>query len=125
MLTSSKSFERCLTNTESKCSPGPMSEVSRQSLNPPTGHPYASRIQMRRRPVKGDALFFRQTMVMPCVYMNETRLYSRFAEPYTLDGTEVLRYAVEATVYEWTAPGAGDFSAEDIAASFPAGHAGV
>ena len=100
-------------------------EVSRQSLNPPTGHPYASRIQMRRRPVKGDALFFRQTMVMPCVYMNETRLYSRFSEPYTLDGTEVLRYAVGATVYTWNAPSAGDFSAEDIAASFPAGHAGV
>lgn len=100
-------------------------EVSRQSFDPPTGHSYASRIQMRRRPVKGDALFFRQAMVMPCVYTTEARIYSRFAEPYTLDGTEVLRYAVGGTVYTWSAPGAGDYTAEDIAASFPAGHAGV
>ncbi len=100
-------------------------EVSRQSLNPPAGHSYASRIQMRRRPVKGDALFFRQTMVMPCAHASEARIHSRFSEPYTLDGTEVLRYAVGATVYTWSAPGVGDYTAESIAASFPAGHAGV
>ena len=93
------------------------------STTPPVAH--ASRIKLRTRPVRRDALYFRQTMVTPCVYAEEAIIYSRFAEPYTLDGTEVLRYAIHGMPYTWNAPGDGEFSAEDIAASFPAGHAGV
>jgi hypothetical protein len=99
-------------------------EVARQSKNAPSNYPYSSQINMRRRPVKGDGLLFRQAMVIPSVYSDTARVYSRFMGPYQLDGTETLRYALGGTEYLWTAPGSGSYTASDIAASFPVGHAG-
>ena len=100
-----------------------VSRMESVATPPPVAH--ASRIKLRPRPVRQDALYFRQAMVIPSAYADEATLYSRFAEPYTLDGTEVLRYALDGVVYTWNAPSAGDLTADDIVASFPAGHAGV
>ena len=100
-----------------------VSRMESVATPPPVAH--ASRIKLRPRPVRQDALYFRQAMVIPSAYAEEAVVYSRFAEPYTLDGTEVLRYALDGVVYTWNAPSAGDLTADDIVASFPAGHAGV
>ena len=98
--------------------------VSRMEDSPPVAN--ASRIQLRRRPVRGDALYFRQSMVIPSVYSEEARLYARFAEPYVLGVGDTLRYALNSVVYTWTnSLGVGSFTAAQVAATFPVGHAGV
>ena len=83
-----------------------------------------SRIQMRRRPVRGEPLYFRQAEVVPSVYADEARIFSRFGEPFTLLGTETLNFNVddELTPYKWeaTSLGAGEFSAAEIAADIQA-----
>jgi hypothetical protein len=92
---------------------------------PPAEAPLSSRIKLRHRPVRKDALYFRQAMLIPSVYSERAIIYSRFEGPYTLNGTEVLRYALDGMVHTWNAPSAGDYTADEIAASFPVGHAGV
>ena len=94
-----------------------VSRMEAVSTPPPVAH--ASRIKFRPRPVKKDALYFRQTMVIPSVYSEDAVLYTRFGEPFTLDGTETIRLVLNATTYEWSAAtlGAGDFTAQEIADS--------
>ncbi len=104
--------------------------VSRmEPLDPSTGLPSspvpnASRIKLRSRPVRQSALYFRQCMAVPSYFAESAEVYSRFPEPYVLEGTEQLRYALDGVTYTWNAPGAGSFSAASIASSFPPGHAG-
>lgn len=111
--------------------------VSRMEPDPyPAPVPdHASRIKFRPRPVKKDALYFRQTMVIPSTYSEGATLYTRFGEPFTLAGTETIRFVLNAVLYEWDATtlGAGDFTAQEIADSLlndstpglPAGSTGV
>lgn len=108
----------------------PKTDVAVARMEPsstPTGAANASRIQLRHRPVRQGALYFRQAMLAPSTYAEDATIYSRFEGPYTLVGTEVLRYALDGTVYTWTAAtlGAGSHTASAVAASFTAGHAGV
>jgi len=108
----------------------PKTDVAVARMEPsttPAGADNASRIQLRHRPVRQDALYFRQAMIAPSTYAEEATIYSRFEGPYTLVGTEVLRYAIDGSVHTWSAAtlGAGTHTASDVAASFTAGHAGV
>ena len=81
----------------------------------PPGFAATSRVQMKRRGIKGEGLYFAQAQVTPATYSDEARLYSRNSEPYTLVGTEELRFAVDGTPYTWTASGSGEFTAAQIA----------
>lgn len=84
----------------------------------PTGHTDASRVQINRKPV-GEALYFRQTLVIPSVYSESAQLLSRFIGPYVLEGTETLRFNIDGTTYTWSAAtnlAAGTFTAAEIAA---------
>ena len=89
----------------------------------PSGETNASRIQFRRRPVRGEALYFRSAEVIPSVYADEARIWSRFQEQYTLDGTETIRFALDGAISEWSAGAlnpsgiAADYSADDVATS--------
>ena len=108
----------------------PKTDVAVARMEPsstPTGAANASRIQLRHRPVRQGALYFRQAMVAPSTYAEDATICSRFEGPYTLVGTEVLRYAIDGVVHTWTAAtlGAGTHTASTVAASFTAGHAGV
>ncbi len=85
----------------------------------PVGYVNTSRVQIKRRGVLGEALFFQQAQVTPSVYSEEARLYSRYQEPFDLEGTEIMRFAVDGVTYTWDASvnlGAGTFTASDIAA---------
>jgi hypothetical protein len=68
----------------------------------PPGFSDTSRVQIKRRGIRGEALYFIQAQVTPSVYSEEARLYSRFGEDYEIQGTEVLRFAIDGTVYTWT-----------------------
>lgn len=108
----------------------PKTDVAVARMEPsttPTGAANSSRIQLRHRPIRQGALYFRQAMIAPSTYAEDATIYSRFEGPYTLVGTEVLRYAIDGVVHTWTAAtlGAGTHTASAVAASFTAGHAGV
>ena len=108
----------------------PKTDVAVARMEPsttPAGADNASRIQLRHRPIRQGALYFRQAMLAPSTYAEDATIYSRFEGPYTLVGTEVLRYAIDGVVHTWSAAtlGAGTHTASAVAASFTAGHAGV
>jgi len=106
----------------------PKNTVAVSRLQDPdmTGSPLEeySRLQMRRRLVKGEALYFLQAQITPSVYADEARIFSRFGEPFTLLGTETLTFNVDdfAGGYKWVATtlGAGEFSAAEVAADIQA-----
>jgi len=114
-------------------------EVSRmERVSPPPPVSYASRIEMRRRPVLGESLYFRQCNVVPSVYSETSRIYSRFVGPYTFDGTELIRFSLNGVIYTWSsvalvAGNPGSFSASQVSSSIqssstpslPVGSAGV
>lgn len=82
-----------------------------------------SRVQINRRPVRGRTLFFRQSVVIPSVYAEEARILSRRIGPHTFAGDEIIRFAIDGTVYTWsaaTALGAGDFTAQQVATDLAA-----
>ena len=85
----------------------------------PAGYTDVSRLEIKRRGLVGDPLFFVQAQVTPSVYSEEARLYARFSGDYVLVGTELLRFAVDGVVYTWNAAtnlGAGTFTAAAVAA---------
>ena len=90
-----------------------------------------SRIQLRRRPVTGQPLYFRQAEVTPSVYADEAKVYSRLAEPYSIAGTEHLRFAIDGAVLTWvgsslnTTGVAADYTAQEVADSLNAVQAGI
>jgi hypothetical protein len=90
------------------------------SASQPAGYADTSRVQMKRRGIVGDALYFIQTQVTPSVYSEEARLYARFGESYVLEGTELLRFAVDGFIYTWDAsvnyPNGGTLTAQQMAA---------
>jgi len=87
----------------------------------PTGFTDTSRVQIKRRGIRGEALYFTQAQVTPSVYSEEARLYSRFGEDYEIQGTEVLRFAIDGTVYTWTTTLAnGTYDAATLAANLVA-----
>jgi hypothetical protein len=84
----------------------------------PTGYSNTSRIQIKRRGIQGEALYFIQAQVTPAVYSDEARLYARFRENYEISGSEVLRFSIDGTTYTWTTTlTAGSYSAAAIIAS--------
>ena len=100
-------------------------EISRMtdSTDQPAAYTDTSRIQFRRRPVVEEPLYFRSAEVIPSVYADEARIWSRFQEQYTLDGTETIRFALDGGISEWSAGAlnpsgiAADYSATDVATS--------
>jgi hypothetical protein len=99
-------------------------EISRMSdpLDQPADWTNTSRTQFRRRPVKGDPLYFRQAELTPSVYADEAKVFSRLTEPYSIVGTEIIRFRIDAQEYEWGASNlnptgiAADYTAEEVAA---------
>lgn len=73
-----------------------------------------------RNRFNGEEVYFLQADVMPAVFADQAQMFSRELEPFALDGTEVLAFAIDGTTYTWTAPGAGDFDAATVAASLDA-----
>jgi hypothetical protein len=84
--------------------------------------PQGSRVELGavdRTRFEGETLYFLDGHVTLATYSGEGRLISRKRENFQLDGTEVLRFAVNGIVYVWNASslGAGSYTAEQIAAS--------
>ena len=79
--------------------------VAARQLSPsqPTSYTDTSRIQLKRRGIRSSSLYFQQADVTPSVYSDDARLYARFAEPYVLDNTELLRFDIDGTTYTWAA----------------------
>lgn len=108
-------------------------EISRMvaPTQPAGGWTNTSRIQLRRRKVKGQPLYFRQAEVTPSVHADEARIYSRLAEPYYVAGTETLRFAIDGVVLTWlgsslNATGTvANYTAQDVADSLNAVQAGI
>lgn len=98
----------------------------------------ASLVQCRRKQLIDGPLYFRQCEVIPSVYMNEARIYSRFAGPYLI-GSCKIRFALDGDAYEWDSltlnPTGAEtsFTASELATSIqndttpalPAGSVGV
>jgi len=107
----------------------PKNEVEAARMVSPT-QPFnwtnTSRLQLRRRPVKGKALYFRQAEVIPSTYADEARIFSRLTEPYSIAGTENIRFAIDGTIYFWNAGAlnptgvAADYTAQQVADSLVA-----
>jgi len=114
-------------------------DVSRMTVSTvqPLNHTDTSRVQFRRRPVNGEPFYFRQAEVIPSVHADEARVFSRVRGPYSIVGTETIRFALDGVIYEWlgsslNATGiAADYTAVQVAASlnaitgFPVDGAGV
>jgi hypothetical protein len=108
-------------------------EISRMtvSASQPTNWDNTSRIQLRRRPVKGQPLYFRQAEVVPSVYADEAKVYSRLAEPYSVAGTETLRFAIDGAVFTWSGSSlnatgvAANYTAQEVADSLNTLSAGI
>jgi hypothetical protein len=75
-----------------------------------------------RKLLDGEPLYFLQAVVQPAVFVDEARLVSRVREPFVLDGSEVLAFAVDGISYLWDASGlgAGSHTADAVAASIDA-----
>lgn len=75
-----------------------------------------------RAAFNGEPLYFVQADVQPAIYADKARVVSRVREPFVLQGTEILAFALDGVVYQWDATGlgAGSFSASQIAASLDA-----
>lgn len=69
--------------------------------------------------VMGQEVRFLQADFIPCGYSNDRQLISVKAEPFTLDGTEVLSFRLGGTTVTWSGAslGAGTYSASTIATS--------
>jgi hypothetical protein len=91
----------------------------------PTGTTDASRVECRRKNLIDEPLYFRQCVTTPSVYVDEPRIYSRFAGPYTL-GRVAIRFAINNQVHEWhstTLNPSGvetSYTAEEVQASIQA-----
>lgn len=72
-----------------------------------------------RKRFAGEPLYLLQAEVQPLTYASSARLISRVREPFRLDGTEVLAFAVDGVAYLWSASslGAGSYTAAQVAAS--------
>ena len=77
----------------------------------------------------GEKIFFMQAGVMPAFHYREARIYARGRDTITLEGTEILRFAIDGNDYTWDAstnPGAvgvnqpGTFTVDQIAESLNA-----
>lgn len=72
----------------------------------------------------GEQMLFLQADLVPSVYADNSRIYSRNHEPFVFDGTEVLHFALDTQVITWAAsslsPSGGSFTAEDVATSIQA-----
>jgi len=92
----------------------------------PAGATDASRVKLKRRRIDGEPLYFVQPTVTPARWTDAARIYSRKAGLYSLDGSEVVRFSIDGTTYEWLAstlaPPANPagYTAEEVAASFNA-----
>jgi len=63
----------------------------------------ASRVQLRRRQVRGEALYFTQANLTPSVYSDSARIFSRYEGKFVLIGTEVFRFSIDGGTHEWLA----------------------
>jgi len=106
--------------------PKSKAEIARETAAvQPTGSTTASRMEIRRRSVSGDPLYFSQAEITPSIYRDQASIYSRYGEPYVLTGNEVLRFTIDGdlTGYVWDASAdpavssGGSFSAAVIATS--------
>lgn len=80
-----------------------------------------------RRTFDGEPLYFLQAEVQPAVFADAARVVSRVQEPFVLDGTEVLAFALDGVTYLWSASllGAGTHTAAAVAASIDSVVAGT
>ncbi len=67
----------------------------------------------------GQTLYFVQAELLPSIYPDTARLYSRIRDSYTLDGTESLAFSIDGTSVTWNASalGAGTYTPTQIATS--------
>ena len=93
-----------------------LGQVARQAL---TGT--LSRAQFKRAGLVGEKVYFMQADVTPAVYADEARVYSRYAEPYTLTATDTMRFALDGVVVTWVSSLTGDaLTAAQVAADLQA-----
>lgn len=93
-----------------------LGQVARQAV---TGT--LSRAQFKRAGMTGEKVYFMQADVTPAVYADEARVYSRYAEPYTLTATDTMRFAIDGVLVAWTSSLTGDaLTAAQVAADLQA-----
>jgi hypothetical protein len=93
-----------------------LGQVARQAV---TGT--LSRAQFKRVGLAGEKVYFMQADVTPAVYAEEARVYSRYAEPFTLTATDTMRFAIDGVVVTWTSSLTGDtLTAAQVAADIQA-----
>lgn len=98
-----------------------LGQVARQAL---TGT--LSRAQFKRVGLVGEKVYFMQADVTPAVYADEARVYSRYAEPFTLTATDTMRFALDGVVVTWTSSLTGDaLTAAQVAADLQAAITGA
>ena len=73
-------------------------------VSPPPGVPAsASRADLRRRGLKDQPLYFMQAQVSPGVWASEAKIYSKYSEPWVLQGSEKLPFYIDGNSYLWDA----------------------
>ena len=93
-----------------------LGQVARQAV---TGT--LSRAQFKRAGLVGEKVYFMQADVTPATYADEARVYSRYAEPFTLTATDTMRFAIDSVVVTWVSSLAGDtLTATQVAADLQA-----
>jgi len=93
-----------------------LGQVARQAL---TGT--LSRAQFKRAGLVGEKVYFMQADVTPATYADEARVYSRYAEPFTLTATDTMRFAIDGVVVTWASSLTGDtLTAAQVAADLQA-----
>jgi hypothetical protein len=93
-----------------------LGQVSRQAL---VGT--LSRAQFKRVGLVGEKVYFMQADVTPATYADEARVYSRYAEPFTLTATDTMRFALDGVVVTWVSSLTGDtLTAAQVAADLQA-----
>jgi hypothetical protein len=116
-------YEEDLTTFEFRV-PQDEAQVARNvAASQPTGSTDASRVKLKRRRIDGEPLYFVQPTLTPARWTNTARIYARKAGLYSLDGSEVIRFSIDGTTYEWLASTLGapanpaGYTAAEIAAS--------
>ena len=93
-----------------------LAQISRQALTSTL-----SRVQFKRSGISGEPIYFQQADVIPALWADEAKIYSRFQGPFTLTGSETFRFSIGNTLVTWTAGAlTGTLTAGAVASSLQA-----
>lgn len=96
----------------------------------PGSQVYLSRYD--RRQLDGSYIYLLQAALVPAIYTEKAKIYSRNRDIFRFDGTETLYFAVDGTDYSWPSsglvagfPDQASFTAAEVAANMALVFAGI